>query len=82
MLLLCFDKLVQWQAWLRHTRFEAPSIPELVQEQRRRLIIQERAKNLEQEWAQRKLQMQETQREAARLKEQGKHNTILTCCFS
>ncbi|ORZ16285.1 hypothetical protein BCR42DRAFT_414728 [Absidia repens] len=60
---------VQWQAWLRHTRFEAPSIPELIQEQRRRLIIQERAKKVDQEWAQRKLQLQEEQREAARLEE-------------
>ncbi|SAM03979.1 hypothetical protein [Absidia glauca] len=60
---------VQWQAWLRHTRFEAPSIPELVQEQRRRMIIQERAKKLDQEWEQRKLQKRKEQDEAAQLEE-------------
>lgn len=62
---------MQWQAWLRHTRFEAPSVPELVQEQRRRMIIQERAKKLDQEWEQRKLQKQKEQEEAARLEEPG-----------
>ncbi|KAI8340060.1 hypothetical protein BC941DRAFT_239780 [Chlamydoabsidia padenii] len=60
---------VQWQAWLRHTRYEAPTISELVQEQRRRMIIQERAKKLEQEWEQKKLLKQKQQEEAARLED-------------
>ncbi|KAI8098663.1 uncharacterized protein BX664DRAFT_381348 [Halteromyces radiatus] len=60
---------VQWQAWLRHTRTEAPSLQELVQEQRRRLIIQERAKKLDEEWQQRKLQLKAEQEEAARIEE-------------
>ncbi|CDS05720.1 hypothetical protein LRAMOSA08248 [Lichtheimia ramosa] len=38
---------VQWQAWLRHTRFEAPRIQELVQEQRRLAILRERVRKLE-----------------------------------
>lgn len=43
---------VQWQSWLRHTRSVAPTIEELVQEERRRAIIQGRAKVLDQEWEQ------------------------------
>ena len=39
--------IVQWQAWLRHTRFEAPRIQELVQEQRRLAILRERVRKLE-----------------------------------
>lgn len=39
--------LVQWQAWLRHTRFEAPRIQELVQEQKRLAILRERVRKLE-----------------------------------
>lgn len=54
---------VQWQAWLRHTRNVAPTIEELVQEERRRAIIQGRAKALDQEWEQRKLYL-EKQKEA------------------
>jgi len=43
---------VQWQAWLRHTRTGAPTIQELVQEERRKALVQERAKALDQEWEQ------------------------------
>ncbi|CEP09358.1 hypothetical protein [Parasitella parasitica] len=43
---------VQWQAWLRHTRTAAPTIQELVQEEKRRTLVQERAKILDQEWEQ------------------------------
>ncbi|KAG2199855.1 hypothetical protein INT46_009347 [Mucor plumbeus] len=62
---------VQWQAWLRHTRTIAPTIQELVQEERRRALVQERAKVLDEEWEQRKLELQkiqdDEQREAERL---------------
>lgn len=44
---LFFWGIVQWQAWLRHTRFEAPRIQELVQEQRRLAILRERVRKLE-----------------------------------
>ncbi|KAI8060919.1 hypothetical protein BC940DRAFT_245822 [Gongronella butleri] len=47
---------VQWQAWLRHTRPVAPTIPELVREAQRRALIQQRAKQLDQEWENRKVQ--------------------------
>lgn len=43
---------VQWQAWLRHTRNVAPTINDLVQEERRRALIQDKAKALDQEWTQ------------------------------
>lgn len=43
---------MQWQAWLRHTRDNAPSIEELVLEERRKATIQHRAKKLELEWEQ------------------------------
>ncbi|EPB88002.1 hypothetical protein HMPREF1544_05180 [Mucor circinelloides 1006PhL] len=52
---------VQWQAWLRHTRTVAPTIQELVQEERRKALVQERAKALDQEWEQRKLELQKIQ---------------------
>ncbi|KAI9343813.1 hypothetical protein BD770DRAFT_397893 [Pilaira anomala] len=58
------DKLpVQWQAWLRHTRNVAPTINDLVQEERRRALIQDKAKALDQEWTQRKLELQKIQEE-------------------
>ncbi|KAG0186054.1 hypothetical protein DFQ28_008369 [Apophysomyces sp. BC1034] len=50
---------VQWQSWLRHTRFEAPSIHDLLVEEKRKAIIQERAQRLELEWQQRKLELQQ-----------------------
>lgn len=43
---------VQWQSWLRHTRTIAPTIQELVQEERRRGLVKERAKVLDEEWEQ------------------------------
>ncbi|KAI7904969.1 uncharacterized protein BX663DRAFT_501203 [Cokeromyces recurvatus] len=49
---------VQWQSWLRHTRNIAPTLEELVLEERRRAIIQGRVKTLEQEREQRKLELQ------------------------
>ncbi|KAI8645961.1 hypothetical protein BD408DRAFT_360498 [Parasitella parasitica] len=52
---------VQWQAWLRHTRTAAPTTQELVQEVKRRALVQERAKALDQEWEQRKLKLQKIQ---------------------
>lgn len=39
--------LVQWQAWLRHTRYEAPTIEELLKEQRRRQLLQQRVRQLQ-----------------------------------
>ncbi|CAO3607840.1 unnamed protein product [Cunninghamella blakesleeana] len=58
---------VQWQAWLRHTRFEAPTVEELIKEQYRRQLIQQRAKKLDQEWEQRKIDIQKQKEEMARL---------------
>ncbi|CAG8680399.1 7183_t:CDS:2, partial [Ambispora leptoticha] len=49
---------VQWQSWLRHTRFDPPTIEELkIANQRREMII-ERANKLDQEWNERKRQLQ------------------------
>ncbi|KAI7868321.1 hypothetical protein BDF14DRAFT_1724905 [Spinellus fusiger] len=50
---------VQWHAWLRHTRFNPPSLQELATEERRRAIIQGRASKLEEAWAVRKLQLEQ-----------------------
>lgn len=38
---------MQWQAWLRHTRYEAPTIEELLKEQRRRQLLQQRVRQLQ-----------------------------------
>ncbi|EIE87510.1 hypothetical protein G6F46_000563 [Rhizopus delemar] len=62
---------VQWQAWLRHTRQQPPSIVELVQEEKRREIVLQRAKALDEEWEQRKLQIEE-ERERERVLEEVK----------
>ncbi|KAI8388383.1 uncharacterized protein BYT42DRAFT_491665 [Radiomyces spectabilis] len=48
---------VQWQAWLRHTRYEAPTTQDLIKEIQRQAIVQQRAKQLDMEWEQRKLQL-------------------------
>ncbi|KAI8583916.1 hypothetical protein K450DRAFT_220579 [Umbelopsis ramanniana AG] len=54
------DKLpVQWQAWLRHTRPTTPTIQEIIAADQRRLMIQERARQLDEEWARRKLELEE-----------------------
>ncbi|GAA5803410.1 hypothetical protein EDC94DRAFT_629878 [Helicostylum pulchrum] len=56
------DKLpVQWVSWLRHTRTAAPTINDLIQEERRREMVQGRAKALDQQWAKRKLELQKIQ---------------------
>lgn len=59
----CFC-IVQWQAWLRHTRQQPPSIVELVQEEKRREIVLQRAKALDEEWEQVKEREKEKEREA------------------
>ncbi|KAG2221776.1 hypothetical protein INT45_003416 [Circinella minor] len=38
---------VQWQAWLRHTRYEPPAIQELVKEQQRLTRLQQKVRQLE-----------------------------------
>jgi hypothetical protein len=43
--------LVQWQAWLRHTRPTSPTIQEIIAADKRRLMIQERARQLDDDWA-------------------------------
>ncbi|KAH8551856.1 hypothetical protein BGW37DRAFT_314927 [Umbelopsis sp. PMI_123] len=53
------DKLpVQWQAWLRHTRPTSPTIQEIIAADKRRLMIQERARQLDDDWAKRKLELE------------------------
>ncbi|KAG1467708.1 hypothetical protein G6F56_004255 [Rhizopus delemar] len=66
---------VQWQAWLRHTRQVPPTIVELVQEEKRKQIVLQRAKTLDEEWEQRKLQLQE-QKERERLLEEDKDKKV------
>lgn len=43
---------VQWQAWLRHTRPTTPTIAEIIAADKKRLLIIERAKKLDEEWEQ------------------------------
>ncbi|CAG8553584.1 843_t:CDS:2, partial [Scutellospora calospora] len=45
---------VQWQSWLRHTRFEPPTIEEIVMANKRRELIIQRAKTLDKDWERRK----------------------------
>ncbi|RKP39664.1 hypothetical protein BJ085DRAFT_37246 [Dimargaris cristalligena] len=42
---------VQWQSWLRHTRFDPPSVEEIAKADARRELIQQRAKEIDREWA-------------------------------
>ena len=49
---LADSNVVQWQAWLRHTRDYPPTIEELIQDEKRKSIVKERARALEQEWEQ------------------------------
>ncbi|KAJ1928545.1 hypothetical protein IWQ60_001971 [Tieghemiomyces parasiticus] len=42
---------VQWQSWLRHTRFDAPSDEEIARADARRELIKQRAKELDLEWS-------------------------------
>ncbi|RUS34326.1 hypothetical protein BC938DRAFT_481200 [Jimgerdemannia flammicorona] len=50
---------VQWQAWLRHTRPDPPTIDELIAANHKRELIIQRAKELDRQWAERKLQIQQ-----------------------
>jgi NADH dehydrogenase [ubiquinone] 1 alpha subcomplex assembly factor 2 len=43
---------VQWQAWLRHTRYEPPSLQELLVDEKRKAIVQDRARVLDEQWEQ------------------------------
>ncbi|CAG8688386.1 8602_t:CDS:2 [Cetraspora pellucida] len=45
---------VQWQSWLRHTRFEPPTIEEIIMANKRRELIIQRAKALDKDWERRK----------------------------
>ncbi|CAB4376110.1 hypothetical protein RhiirA5_267315 [Rhizophagus irregularis] len=45
---------VQWNSWLRHTRYDSPTIEEIVLANKRRDLIIERAKKLDQEYEERK----------------------------
>ncbi|CAG8568758.1 15776_t:CDS:2, partial [Acaulospora colombiana] len=48
---------VQWQSWLRHTRFDPPTIEELISANKRKEMIIQRAKALDKEWEERKSAM-------------------------
>ncbi|CAO3667702.1 unnamed protein product [Umbelopsis vinacea] len=49
---------VQWQAWLRHTRPTTPTIAEIIEADKKRLLVIERAKHLDEEWQKRKLELE------------------------
>ncbi|KAL1929865.1 hypothetical protein VTP01DRAFT_1019 [Rhizomucor pusillus] len=59
---------VQWQAWLRHTRYEAPTIEELLKEQRRRQLLQQRVRQLQLEEQEEKKKL-----EASSARERNQH---------
>ncbi|GBB99698.1 hypothetical protein RclHR1_00360047 [Rhizophagus clarus] len=46
---------VQWSSWLRHTRYDSPTIEEIVLANKRRDLIIERAKKLDQEYEEKKM---------------------------
>ncbi|CAG8436923.1 12371_t:CDS:2 [Funneliformis mosseae] len=48
---------VQWESWLRHTRYDPPTIEEIVLANKRRELIIERAKKLDQEYEERKAKL-------------------------
>ncbi|CEG71764.1 hypothetical protein RMATCC62417_07443 [Rhizopus microsporus] len=68
---LADSNVVQWQAWLRHTRDYPPTIEELIQDEKRKSIVKERARALEQEWEQRKLQLQQEAEKEKQLLEES-----------
>ncbi|RIA84873.1 hypothetical protein C1645_783259 [Glomus cerebriforme] len=45
---------VQWESWLKHTRYDSPTIEEIISANKRRDLIIERAKKLDQEYEERK----------------------------
>ncbi|KAI8971090.1 hypothetical protein BDB01DRAFT_812239 [Pilobolus umbonatus] len=63
---------VQWQAWLRHTRYVPPTIEELIQEERRKMLIQHRAKVIEEDWEKRKIELQQEKEKELLLEEKVK----------
>ncbi|KAG9296885.1 hypothetical protein G9A89_006840 [Geosiphon pyriformis] len=48
---------VQWQSWLRHTRYDSPTLEELEMANKQRELVIERAKDLDKEWSKRKLEL-------------------------
>ncbi|CAI2162946.1 13826_t:CDS:2 [Funneliformis geosporum] len=48
---------VQWGSWLRHTRYDPPTIEEIVLANKRRELIIERAKKLDQEYEEQKAKL-------------------------
>jgi len=61
--------LAQWQAWLRHSRGDAPSVQELLQDQQRQDRIKELAKAADERW--KTLGQQSTERLAVKSPEEA-----------
>ncbi|CAG8571117.1 3178_t:CDS:1 [Paraglomus brasilianum] len=45
------DLPVQWQSWLKHTRFDPPTLQELEEDERRKRVMKEKVKLLESQYA-------------------------------
>jgi len=61
--------LAQWQAWLRHSRQDVPSVRELLEDQQRRDRIRELAKAADERWN--RLGQQSTERLAVKSPEEA-----------
>lgn len=45
------DKIpVQWRSWLSHTRLEPPTLEEIMADLQRQALVQQRAKQLDEQW--------------------------------
>ena len=64
--------VAQWQAWLRHARDEAPSVDELLQDERRREKVRLLGKIADEKW----------RKDVKKLPVQSTHDTITTGILS
>ncbi|KAI3661758.1 hypothetical protein MP638_003766 [Amoeboaphelidium occidentale] len=64
------DKIpVQWRSWLSHTRLEPPTLEEIMADLQRQALVQQRAKQLDEQWRKRKEELLQTQPEYKKLNE-------------
>ncbi|CAG8542422.1 2162_t:CDS:1 [Paraglomus occultum] len=57
------DLPVQWQSWLKHTRFDPPTLPELEEDDKRKRVMKEKIRLLEIQYADEKRKRLENARE-------------------
>ncbi|KAJ1657915.1 hypothetical protein IWQ61_002755 [Dispira simplex] len=72
------DKVpVQWQSWLRHTRFDAPTEEEIGKADAFRILVQERAQAIDADWKKAKV-IKDPSTSAPKLKQSGEKSQVPT----